>query len=194
MLWVRFFIFAFFLFSVCASPRLGMAQDDVQEQMQDNDAVAAQEKELEDKYKVYYVTAKQIKNYIDRSKGQKRAIYLFSASCEECIRRMPDLMDIEVEREGAIVPINIDTDYKVLKRYLMYYQHLPFDIIVNKGMPYDLVSQMKPYGVRAWTTLPRVWLLDEDNNLVGQGGHSPDKIRIFLGMGKENTDKKKAVK
>ncbi len=135
---------------------------------------------IKGKHKIYHMPPYEIGKYIKNSKGQKRIIMIYASWCPTCIQKMPKIMDIERVKSGSVVAISIDENYINFSRYIKRFKYIPFKVILNNGSEYKLAQSLSPYGIKAWDGIPYIILMDENNQVKGQGNYSVDRVAEFL--------------
>ncbi len=123
---------------------------------------------------------KEIVEYIEDTKGQKRIIMIYASWCHYCIKKMPSIMEVERIKKGSVIAISVDGNYKKFARYINKFDEVPFRIILNKASEYKLAKSFKKFGVEEWKGVPEIILLDENNKVIGQGNYKIDYVNEFL--------------
>ena len=135
----------------------------------------------EDSHKIYPLRPSRIADYIEFTKGQKRALLIYASWCPYCRSKIPDLIKMEDMKEGSVIAVSEDQNYSQFSKYITSLAHIPYKVILSnpKGSN-TLPKALKQFGVKAWRGYPTIVLFDEDNKVISQGTLSSDHIKSFL--------------
>ena len=126
------------------------------------------------------MSPEDIGRLLEAEKGTKSVYVVMKTDCLPCHEKFLSLLTLKPEERDRVTAIFLSDRAVGFKRYMNSFKEIPLRIIYNKGSEYDLAKVLKNYGVRPWTTVPRVILFDENVRVFGQGAHTADKISIFL--------------
>ncbi|MGH1403027.1 MAG: TlpA family protein disulfide reductase [Alphaproteobacteria bacterium] len=134
-----------------------------------------------DQVKVYHVPAKKMLEYIDRKKGQKRIVLIYTSWCPYCREKMPDIMDLERARKGSVIAISVDEDYAQYAKYAKTLKNSPFPLFLNDGAEQSLKNALKKsHSIKPWSGYPTLIFLDENNQAVSQGNYTVEQAAKYL--------------
>ena len=131
-------------------------------------------------HKLYGVSPEKISNYIEATKGQRRALFLHASWCSACRVLMSYMMKMEEARPGSIISVSLDKDMEIYGRFVNRYKEIPFKLIVNNSSTVDLFDNIEKYGVLGWDELPNIILLDENNHVQNQHIGDAEIVADFL--------------
>lgn len=132
-------------------------------------------------HKIRSLRPYRIADYIEFTKGQKRALLIYAAWCPYCRAKIPDLIKMEDMKGGSIIAVSEDQNYAQFSEYISSLSHIPYEVILSNPTGSDtLPKALRQFGVKAWKGYPTIVLFDEDNNVVSQGTLPSDYIKSFL--------------
>ncbi len=129
---------------------------------------------------VYKLPPKKVVEYIDKTAGERRIIFIYASWCPYCAKKMPGIMDLERSKKNSVIAISVDESYPDFVRYLRRFNEIPFKIILNDSSEKRLADTFKKYGVEPWDGIPRIIFLNEDNEVVGQGNYTVEAAAEFI--------------
>ncbi len=132
------------------------------------------------KAKIYSITPERISEYIDKTAGQKRIIYIHTSWCPYCRKKMPGIMDIERKKKGSVISISVDEDPQKYVRYAKTLKNPPFNLIINKGSEAHLAKILSKYNIRKWNGYPTLIFIDEKGRSVRQGNFTVQQATQFI--------------
>lgn len=131
--------------------------------------------------RIYPLPPTRIADYIKFTKGQKRALLIYTSWCPYCRKKIPDMIKMENYKEGSIIAISEDQNYTNFSKYIRSLENIPYNVILSNPKGSDtLIKALEQFGVRAWRSYPTVVLLDENNKVVKQGNMRSNYIENFL--------------
>ncbi len=130
--------------------------------------------------KVYKLPAHYIAKHIKTTQGQKRVLMIYASWCPSCVRKMPDIMDIERVKEGSVIAVAVDRNFSHFARYIRKLDDVPFKVIVSRDDESKLADVLADFGVTRWEYIPNFVLLDENNNIVDQGSMDVGRVAQFI--------------
>ena len=130
--------------------------------------------------KVYTLPPKMIAEYIDKTEGQKRVLYIYTSWCGYCRKKMPHIMDIERAKKGSVIAVSVDENYADYARYAKKLSNSPFPLILNKGGEGHLKKKLSAYNIKPWNSYPTLIFLDEKGNAVKQGNYTVEQAAKYV--------------
>ena len=130
--------------------------------------------------KITFYPPKKVKEYIEKSAGQKRLIYIYASWCPVCRKHLPDIIDLENIKKGSVIAVAVDEDQVAFTRFVKNLPPVSFKLIINDGAEEDLEAELASFGIESWPSYPSTVLMTADNKVFRQGYFKPDYIAKFL--------------
>lgn len=133
-----------------------------------------------DKAKVYALSPERISEYIDRTEGQKRVLFIYTSWCVYCREKMPAIFDLEHSKKGSIIAVSVDENYNQYAQYAKTLTDAPFPLMYSKGRESALKTQLAKRNIKPWRGYPTFIFLDEHGNAVSQGSYRVEDIANYV--------------
>jgi len=133
-----------------------------------------------EKAKIYSISPERIAEYIDKTAGQKRVLYIHTSWCPYCRKKMPDIMNIERKKKGSVIAVSVDEDPKKYVSYAKSLKQVPFPLIINKGNEGYLMKVLSKYKIKKWSGYPTMIFLDDKGMAVRQGNFTVQQAAQYI--------------
>ncbi|MCB1592970.1 MAG: hypothetical protein KDI90_11030 [Alphaproteobacteria bacterium] len=147
--------------------------------------VLAQSKKAEEKNekraKIYYVPPSKIMSVIEKSKGRKRALFIWKSTNGTSIDFLPEFSTLEGAKPGSIISINVDKDPVRVSKFLNSIQEKYLRTFIVKPVTGEsLDASLAAMSILPAQDYPLVVLLDENNGVREQGRLFIDYVADYI--------------
>ncbi|MCB1681246.1 MAG: hypothetical protein KDI65_04865 [Alphaproteobacteria bacterium] len=131
---------------------------------------------------VYELPLAKILTLVDKTKGQKRVLVVWVTKNKSSARKVVgEFADLENTMPGSVLSISDDTDPLKLREFLASVPVLPYRVYRAKKATGQNINQvLRKLGGKHLDRYPWIILLDEENNIKGEGNIYMDYIVDFI--------------
>lgn len=131
--------------------------------------------------KVYHMPPSKIQGVIEKTKGKKRALFIWKSTDRLSQLALPEYSTLEQANPGSIISISLDSNPLRLTQYLKSIGETNLKTLVVKPTTGQSLNKvLEELGVKLGTTYPLVVVLDENNTIKNQGRLYIDFVADYL--------------
>lgn len=141
-------------------------------------------------HKILHMPPLKIAEFVTKTKGDRRIVFIYTSWCPYCRKAMPKIMDLENVRPGSIIAVSEDEDHVKFVSYINKYPKIPFMIFLSfqRGQDTLAAALQKTIGAKPWKGFPHAIFLDADNTIVAEGNYTPEDMAAFIFGGSQQRD------